>query len=243
MQRQQIADLFGETWVDFMLPFIQNEEWPKLLAALKAEKETVAQLNGCILPLVQKDIFAAFRATPWPDVKVVFLGMDPYPTKEDACGLSFAVQRQTNPPETLSMIIDVIEKKCYSGLNFEKPKFPLNLQHLIDQGFLLLNSALTVRENASGSHREIWEPFTRFVMQQLNFLGKDIIFVGIGAIAQTFTAYVTPFDHYISLCEHPMKAKKDGREWDVKIFTDIAAQYIRIHRKNLKWYPDEESLK
>ena len=46
-------------------------------------------------------VFAALRATPLADVKVILLGQDPYPTAGNATGMSFSVPKNKPIPASL----------------------------------------------------------------------------------------------------------------------------------------------
>ena len=71
--------------------------------------------------------------------------MDPYPTKENAIGLCFSVPNCMKCAASLRNIFK--ELQCEYSIKREST----DLSDLLEQGCLLLNSALTVRENA-GSH-------------------------------------------------------------------------------------------
>jgi uracil-DNA glycosylase len=82
---------------------------------------------------------------PLPDVRVLIVGQDPYPTPGHAVGLSFSVAPDVRPiPRSLQNIYKELEADLG-----------------IPQGVLLLNRVLTVRSGEPGSHRGIgWERIT-----------------------------------------------------------------------------------
>ena len=43
-----------------------------------------------------------------------------------------------------------------------------DLTYLADQGVLLLNTSLTVRQSKAGSHAKIWREFTKLFLEKLN---------------------------------------------------------------------------
>lgn len=63
---------------------------------LKAEKA-----QGKVIYPRGSEIFHALDATPFPDVKVVILGQDPYHGPNQAHGLCFSVQQGVPPPPSL----------------------------------------------------------------------------------------------------------------------------------------------
>ena len=96
----------------------------------------------------RSEIFRAFRV-PLESVRVVILGQDPYPTPGHAVGWSFSTSRDVRPlPRSLANI--------YAELHTDLGITPADhgdLSSWVDQGVLLLNAALTVREGEAGSHR------------------------------------------------------------------------------------------
>jgi uracil-DNA glycosylase len=94
---------------------------------------------------------------PLPDVRVLIVGQDPYPTPGHAVGLSFSVAPDVRPiPRSLQNIYKELE----SDLGIPRPSHG-DLSAWADQGVLLLNRVLTVRSGEPGSHRGIgWERIT-----------------------------------------------------------------------------------
>src|SRR5690606_1930432 len=91
----------------------------------------------------KKDIFRAFKLTPYEETRVVIIGQDPYPSKR-ATGLAFGNEEedaQFGLSPSLRLISECIEKQFYEGLKLD---FDPTLVNWGKQGVLLLNSALTV---------------------------------------------------------------------------------------------------
>lgn len=87
-----------------------------------------------------KNIFHAFDTTPFGQVKVVILGQDPYHTPGAAMGLSFSVPNGSKPQPSLRNIFKEIE----SDLGIVRTQ--TDLSDWAEQGVLLLNAVLTVRQ-------------------------------------------------------------------------------------------------
>ena len=99
----------------------------------------------------QKDIFRAFKLTPFEKVKVVILGQDPYPD-ERADGLCFSQKINSNKIDSLKWIFRVLKIKDENR----------QLAGWAKQGVLLLNAILTVKGGKAGSHKSIgWQEFTK----------------------------------------------------------------------------------
>jgi uracil-DNA glycosylase len=102
------------------------------------------------------NILRAFTQ-PLPDIRVLIVGQDPYPTPGHAVGLSFSVAPDVRPiPRSLQNIYKELE----SDLGISRPANG-DLSPWAEQGVLLLNRVLTVRSGEPGSHRGIgWERIT-----------------------------------------------------------------------------------
>ena len=124
-------------------------------------------------------IFAAFEITHFDDVKVVILGQDPYHGPNQADGLCFSVMEGVKKPPSLVNIF----KELNDDLGVPIPKSG-NLMRWAEQGVLMLNSTLTVREGEPGKHQNRgWEKFTDAVIQNCQII-KIIWFLYLGSYAQ-----------------------------------------------------------
>ena len=106
------------------------------------------------------DVFRAL-SLPLPDVRVVIVGQDPYPTPGHAHGFAFSVPASVKPlPKSLANI--------FSELRTDVGGAPEtgDLTPWVRQGVLLLNRVLTVRAGQAGSHRgRGWETFTEAILR------------------------------------------------------------------------------
>jgi uracil-DNA glycosylase len=104
-------------------------------------------------------IFAALLRTECKDTKVVIVGQDPYPIDGDADGFAFSVPRGRRKPGSL---VNIHRELLSDGFG----PIPDHgcLEEWADNGVLLLNTALTTRKGCRRSHRRIWRPFTRAII-------------------------------------------------------------------------------
>ena len=144
-------------------------------------------------------IFNAFNHTPFEKVKVVLLGQDPYHGSGQAHGLCFSVPEGVPKPPSLVNIL----KELKSDLGFEEPLHG-NLTKWADQGVLLLNATLTVRENQAGSHQNHgWETFTDAAIRQLSKQRNGLIFILWGNFAMAKRSLIDTSRHFILSAVHP----------------------------------------
>jgi len=145
------------------------------------------------------DIFNALKFTDYEDVKVVILGQDPYHGHGQAHGLSFSVKPGVKIPPSLRNIY----KELNGDLGCEIPNHGY-LKKWADQGVLLLNTVLTVREGEANSHRgKGWEHFTDKVIALLNEREKSVIFILWGKPAQSKLKLIDENKHKIIKSVHP----------------------------------------
>ncbi len=183
-----------ESWKNVLKNEFSKPYFLEAVTFLKTEKA----LNKTIFPPGQL-IFNAFNTTPFDKVKVVLLGQDPYHGKGQAHGLSFSVPTGVRPPPSLINIF----KELNADTGTPIPNHG-NLTHWAEQGVLLLNASLTVRENEPASHAKIgWTAFTDGVISKISSEKKNIVFLFWGKYAQEKQALVDETKHLVLKAAHP----------------------------------------
>lgn len=143
--------------------------------------------------------YAAFRQTPFEQVKVVILGQDPYHGSGQAHGLSFSVPHGVRIPPSLRNIY----RELQQDLSI-RPAPHGNLHSWAVQGVLLLNSTLTVANGAPASHqKQGWEQFTDRALQALNADREHLVFMLWGNAAHTKAEMIDTTRHLILKATHP----------------------------------------
>jgi len=144
-------------------------------------------------------IFAAFDATPFDQVKVVILGQDPYHGYGQAHGLCFSVLPGVPVPPSL----DNIFKEIHRDLGIARPDHGY-LMPWAHRGVLLLNAVLTVEEGRAGAHQgKGWEGFTDHVVDVLNREREGLVFLLWGSYAQAKGKVIDPRRHRVLKAPHP----------------------------------------
>ena len=147
-------------------------------------------------------MFKAFAMTPFQAVKVVILGQDPYHGPGQAHGLSFSVPHGVRMPPSLKNIF----KELNSDIGMTLPSHGC-LNAWAERGVFLLNSILTVRQNAPLSHQKKgWERFTDAVIKKLLERKEPLVFLLWGKYAQEkcFHFAQTANQHHLMLtAAHP----------------------------------------
>ncbi len=145
------------------------------------------------------EIFSAFTLTPLEKVKVVLVGQDPYHEKGQAMGLSFSVRENIQMPPSLLNI-----KKELENEGFDTSAFSSDLTRWAEQGVLLMNTTLTVREHEALSHvGRGWEIFTDKCIEILNSSSSPKVFLLWGSNARSKKNMITNPVHLILESAHP----------------------------------------
>jgi uracil-DNA glycosylase len=145
------------------------------------------------------DIFNALHYTSYEDTKVVILGQDPYHGPNQAHGLSFSVKKGVAVPPSLKNMY----KELQSDLGIDPPSHGY-LKKWADEGVLLLNTVLTVREKEPASHRgKGWEMFTDQVIKLVNKKEEPVVFLLWGRHAQEKETLLANKHHFIIKSPHP----------------------------------------
>lgn len=176
-------------------------------------------------------IFNAFNHTPFDKVKVVILGQDPYHGAGQAHGLCFSVPVGVPKPPSLVNIF----KELSDDLAIRPPVHG-NLEKWADQGVLLLNATLTVRENQAGSHQNKgWEMFTDEAIRQLSLQRNGIVFVLWGNYAIAKKALIDTTRHVILTAAHPSPLSAYRGFFGCKHFSQINNLLRKMNVTEIVW--------
>lgn len=178
------------------------------------------------------EIFAAFNHCSFEDVKVIIIGQDPYHGKNQANGLCFSVHDDITHPPSLINIFKEMESDIGKG-------YPLsgNLEHWADQGVLLLNATLTVRDHQAGSHQNKgWEIFTDAVIQKVSEEKEHVVFLLWGGYAKKKGAKIDTSKHHILTSGHPSPLSANRGYWfGNKHFSKTNAYLKSRGKTEIKW--------
>ena len=145
------------------------------------------------------NIFNALKYTDYKDVKVVILGQDPYHQPNQAHGLCFSVLKGVNPPPSLQNMY----KEIHAEYGYPIPQHG-ELTYWAEQGVLMMNTVLTVRESQPNSHKGMgWEIFTDNVITLLNARPEPMVFLLWGANARAKKKIITNPNHLVLESAHP----------------------------------------
>lgn len=180
------------SWLEFLNEEKKMEYYKKLKEAIDYEYATYR-----CFPDYRK-IYHALSKTKMENVKVVILGQDPYHEEGQAHGLAFSVLCSQLPPS-----LQNIYREMSADLGVEIRQDG-NLDYLAEQGVLLLNTLLSVREHQAFSHKDLgWEILTDHIIQKLNELDQPMVFILWGSAAQSKQKFLNNPNHLILKSAHP----------------------------------------
>lgn len=181
------------TWAALLQCEIESERHVELQRFVEQER-----VERTVFPPA-KDVYAALELTSFESTKVVVLGQDPYHGTGQAHGLSFSVRGNTPIPPSLRNIF----QELFSDVSIQREQNG-DLTRWAQQGVLLLNTTLTVREGEPGSHKDRgWEHITDAVISALNGKPTRVVFVLWGAHARNKKTLVTQAHHVVIESAHP----------------------------------------
>jgi uracil-DNA glycosylase len=147
--------------------------------------------------------FRALELTSLADTRLVILGQDPYHGPGEAEGLAFSVPAGVKVPPSLRNIFKELQRDL--GL-----AIPTNgsLVHWARQGALLLNTSLSVEQDAPASHaKKGWEALTDALIAAVAQKQKPVVFMLWGGHAQAkrplIDAHNTHQRHLVLCANHP----------------------------------------
>jgi uracil-DNA glycosylase len=149
----------------------------------------------------QEFIFEAFRYFNFHDTKVVILGLDPYIKTGQAMGLSFSVPPDCAIPPSLRNIYKEIQSDLDPGSGVGPPNG--DLRGWAEQGVLLLNCYLTVREGHTGSHKKYWKKWSNNLIKYISDNLTGVIFILWGNDARDKLEFIDERRHHVLQGVHP----------------------------------------
>lgn len=212
MKWENFKDKFHESWHRKIQPFIESEDCDKIYEFLKSEGK-----RGKRIAPLSVNTYRAFLETPLDEIKAVMVGMCPYHTWRNdtavADGLLMGCSTTGYLQPTLQKFYEGVESDLYDGMNLNYEKNP-DVTYLAKQGVLMLNAGLTVEANKAGSHNELWEPFMKYLFQEiLDVIRVPVVF--LGKESTKIEKYVDPFT-WVFKVSHPASASYSSSEWDAE---------------------------
>lgn len=215
----------GNDWDNLLKEEFEKDYYIKLRNFLKVEYQTKK-----IYPDMY-DIFNALKLTSYKDTKVVILGQDPYHGENQAHGLAFSVKKGIKTPPSLLNIY----KELQYDLNLYIPNNG-DLTSWANQGVLLLNTVLTVREGEPNSHKNMgWGILTDKIIELLNEKEDEVIFLLWGNNARSKKNLIDNNKHYILEAPHPSPLSASRGFFGCSHFSKTNEILSNLNKQIINW--------
>lgn len=228
-----IKSALGADWYERLKEEFSKGYMIDLSRFLQQEREEFV-----VYPCDTHQTFAVFRNTPFNRVRVVILGQDPY---HDGSydGMAFSNTKSDSISPSLRNILKEVKNDIYDGLDINQDQSP-SLKRWQDEGVLLLNRVLTVRQNKPDSHGGLgWEIFIDEVINILSTEKQNLVFMLWGKKAQTIIPVIeNKENHLILTCDHPspLSANRPGATWfGCKHFSQANDYLIKHKLDYIQW--------
>ncbi len=215
----------GNDWDDILKEEFEKDYYKNLRQFLINEYKTQK-----VYPSMY-EIFEALKHTSYKDTKVLILGQDPYHGENQAHGLSFSVKKGVKTPPSLLNI--------YKELNNDLGLYIPNNGYLMswsEQGVLLLNTVLTVREGQPNSHKDKgWEIFTDKIISLLNEREEPVIFILWGNNARNKKCLINNNKHFILEAPHPSPLSASRGFFGCGHFSKVNNILKNLKKSQINW--------
>jgi uracil-DNA glycosylase len=217
------------------LPADWSEVLKEALAApsfRKLERFVEAERRRSTVYPSEEELFSAFRLTPHARVRVLLLGQDPYHGPGQAHGLAFSVKPGVPPPPSLVNIF----KELQNDLG-PPPPTSGSLVPWAEQGVLLLNAVLTVRQGEPNSHEgQGWEEFTDAVIRAVSAKPEPVVFLLWGNYARKKKKLIDTQRHQVIESPHPSPLSASGGFFGSRPFSRINGALMLRGQAPIDWH-------
>lgn len=222
-------------------------DWCKVIDTNEADRilKKLASQKQLICPQI-KDVFKVFTLCKLHDLKVIILGQDPYCDlyngKPRATGIAFGNTSDT-PQKDYSPSLDVLMESVIDFTrSHENYIFDPSLENWEKQGVLMLNSALTCQVGKTGSHALLWRPFIRSFLANLSNYDTCMVYVLMGAEAQSFEPYINPKYNHIIKVKHPAWYARNHTKMPSDLWYQINEILVSHYGFGVEWYKEYKFL-
>lgn len=192
MNIELFKPLMEEKWVNRLEEYLVSDSMEDTLYSIKKDKK-----DSNVFPFFN-EWFNAFKYCPWDKVKVVILDQEPYFNKNLANGLAFSTKNEKLTP-SLDNIFKEVKRSIHGDYPYDRST---NLKDWAEQGVLLLNTSLTIKEGLPGSHLEKWNRFIKYVLFTLSAYKTGVVYMLWGDHAMKYQHIMGDSNHILTAV-HP----------------------------------------
>ncbi|KFE71124.1 uracil-DNA glycosylase [Hyalangium minutum] len=213
-------------WSEVLRESLESPSFRKLERFVEAERR-----KAIVYPS-EEELFSAFRLTPYAHVRVLLLGQDPYHGPGQAHGLAFSVKPGVPLPPSLVNIFKELQSDLGPPLRTSGSLVPW-----AEQGVLLLNAVLTVRQGEANSHEgQGWEEFTDAVIRAVNAKPEPVVFLLWGNYARKKRKLIDTQRHEVLESPHPSPLSASGGFFGSRPFSRINEALMLRGQPPIDWH-------
>ena len=231
LDKEKWEPLFG-TWWKKIEPFFMDGGFDKIYKYLKHESR-----RGKVIFPSSDLTFKCFIETPLDEMNCAMFGLSPYHTmrnnKSIADGLLMGCSNTGYLHPSLLKFYEGIERDMYREQSYVKNP---DVSYLAKQGVLMCNIALTTGFRKAGNHVEIWEPFMKYLFEEvINIISVPIIF--LGEKAAKMEKYIIPlYGTYVFKLTHPAASAYIDGDWNTNgTFAQVNKILKERHGTEINW--------
>ena len=220
--------VIGNDWDALLKDEFEKEYYQNL------RKFLVDEYNNYNIYPNMYNIFNALKYTSYENARVVILGQDPYHGVGQAHGLCFSVLKGVQVPPSLKNMY----KELHEDLGCSIPNHG-ELTKWANQGVLLLNTVLTVREGQANSHKNKgWEILTDKIISIMNEKKEPVVFILWGGNAKTKQSLITNPHHLVLTAAHPSPLSAYNGFFGCRHFSKANNFLLEHNLKPIDWQID-----
>ena len=220
--------VIGNDWDALLKDEFEKEYYQNL------RKFLVDEYNNYNIYPNMYNIFNALKYTSYENARVVILGQDPYHGVGQAHGLCFSVLKGVQVPPSLKNMY----KELKEDLGCSIPNHG-ELTKWANQGVLLLNTVLTVREGQANSHKNKgWEILTDKIISIMNEKKEPVVFILWGGNAKTKQSLITNPHHLVLTAAHPSPLSAYNGFFGCRHFSKANNFLLEHNLKPIDWQID-----
>jgi len=215
-------------WARILKDFIYSKDFDNIIKELAKQSSEGKRFTPTF-----KNMFRAFEECPYDKTKVIVVGQDPYPTVDVADGIAFSCKNTPNLQPSIRYILTAINDTVYDGNATSSEQ---DLTRWANQGVLLLNTALTTTVSKSGQHFKIWQPFTAYLFDWLNWNNSGIVYIYMGKKAEEWRDSVSD-NNYKLIVSHPASAAYTKQQkWECNdVFNHTNKIMHNLYGEKITW--------
>ena len=218
-------------WKELLAPEFEKPYFRELTDFVRSEYTAAARGEGPPIYPAARNIFRAFDKCGLDDLRVVIIGQDPYHGPGQANGLCFSVGDGVPFPPSLRNIF----KEIASDIGTPPPATG-NLDRWAEQGVLLLNASLTVREAQPNSHSDRgWQTFTDAVVEALGDVKQGVVYMLWGAFAQKKGQRLDASRNLILKAAHPSPLSAHNGFFGCRHFSQANEYLTQNGKTSIEW--------